>query len=142
MIRVEAGATEGAEAAAAETVKETFDGLERFYDKVLGNVVGQLKTEIAETRPPAKKGGPMRHALLGHWASVTGTLARAYRHVVKRVGPGELEPAVINDDPGGYGATLERRATFFVVHGVDDPGGPVDQQMAKALASEPDLKAF
>ena len=132
---------EGLEEAAAEVEKGTFDGLHVFFDRVLYAVVGQLKTSIGKTRPPVKKGGPLRPALLGHWGSISGTLAGAYRHDVRRAGPAELDAAVINDDPGGYGAVLERRAAFFVVRGIEQPGGPVDQQMAKALATEPDLAA-
>jgi hypothetical protein len=50
----------------------------------------------------------------------------------------EVVLGIINDDPEGYGAELEQRKGFFVVHGIDDPGGLIDQVIMVMIARSPD----
>jgi hypothetical protein len=100
-------------------------GVRDIMEVVLDEATRQLKGFTQEMRPPIKPGGPLRRAHLGHWADRTGVLAANYRYEVTGLGE-VVEGSLINDDPGGYGAILEKQGFFFVLNGVMDPGGPVD----------------
>jgi hypothetical protein len=107
------------------------------YDKALlmlretGELtVEYLKSETSERRPPYYAGGPWRLAHPGHWADRSETLRDAYRYTVE-IAPPKLN--MINDDPGGYGALLEKRVGFFVLSGVTDPGGPLEKALQRAM---------
>lgn len=98
-------------------------------------VVEKLKSHTSERRPPARRGGADRFAHPGHWADVTGQLVADYRYeVIKKGRKGLSELHIINDDSGGYGAILEEREGFFVLRGIDERGGLIDQEMRAAIA--------
>jgi hypothetical protein len=93
--------------------------------------VAKLQSTTSERRPPARRGEAARYAHPGHWADVTGTLAKNYYYEVTASFPPSL--VVGNRDPGGYGAILELREGFFVIRGIDDPGGLIEQTLREVM---------
>lgn len=96
--------------------------------------VEKLQSHTNERRPPARRGGAARYAHLGHWADVTGDLASWYFHDVVRNLSGYSELVVGNYDRGGYGRILEDREGFWVIKGIMDPGGLVEQEFRQVVA--------
>ena len=100
-------------------------------DEIGRTTVEYLRSITGEQAPPIYPGGSFRYAHPGHWADRSGLLAASYRYEVNRAA---FRLAIINDDPGGYGVYLERRVGFWVLTGVTDPGGPVEQALLQAMA--------
>jgi hypothetical protein len=87
-------------------------------------VVKYLRSLTGEMRPPARFGGGMRPAHPGHWADVTGELAKSYSwHVVQAGFYYQLEIR----NSSGHAAALEAMDGFFVLTGIQEPGGPIDR---------------
>jgi hypothetical protein len=130
-----------------EVVAEVCQGLlslEEFFDLVGTEVVRRVRLYTSESRPsarlPKRLGGGWtgpRKAHPGGWGDITHLLEQSYRHEVIRDAT-EVVLGIINDDPEGYGAELEQRMGFFVVHGLDDPGGLIDQVIMVMIARAPD----
>ena len=95
------------------------------------DVVKYLKSWTDERRPPASPGGPDRPAHPGHWADVTTTLREGYEGTVTRLGEGWR---LTLRNPTPYASYLEDRNGFFVLSGVADPGGPVEQALIEVAA--------
>lgn len=70
---------------------------------------------------------PPRRAHPGHWADVTSQLALSYEGEVQRI-PGGARLILRNG--AEYAAALEARDGFFVLSGVAEAGGPIDQALA------------
>jgi hypothetical protein len=99
--------------------------------------IAYFRSLTNEMRPPARVPGTkattgVRRAHPGHWADVTGQLAASYDHEVERVGKAEVVLSLKNY--AEYAAHLEARDGFFVLSGVTDPGGPVEQALRRAVA--------
>lgn len=111
---------------------EVEDKVLLMLDEIGQLTVEYLQSTTTERRPPAYPDQSFRYAHPGHWADISGVLAGAYRYEVTEA---EFRLALINDDPGGYGAILERRNGFWVLTGVTDPGGPVEKAMRQAIGT-------
>lgn len=111
-------------------------GIDEFQKaKWLLQLVGQdtvsyLRSLTTEMRPPARAGEPDRRAHPGHWADVTTNLRQAYGYRVERSGDHAL--LLILDNTMEYAATLEARDGFFVLGGVMERDGPVEQAIRAA----------
>lgn len=93
--------------------------------------IAYLRSLTTEMRPPAKPGEPSRFAHPGGWADVTGQLANSYGWAVRKAGIAwELE--LRND--AGHAIYLEEREGYFVLRGVTEPGGPVEQALRAVIA--------
>jgi hypothetical protein len=105
--------------------------------EVIGQrTVAYLRSFTGNLRPPILQGGPMRPAHPGGWADVTGELARSYAYRVVD-GPTGASLELTNDS--GHAIYLETHEGFFVLSGVTQPGGPVEQailRVVKELAPE------
>lgn len=93
-------------------------------------VVAYLRSLTGETRPAVRPGQPSRRAHPGHWADVTGILSNSYDFRVERDGEGV---SLILLNSAEYAAELEVRDGYFVLKGVTDPGGPVEQALREVL---------
>lgn len=98
-------------------------------------VVAYLRSHTSEMRPPARipstrtRTGP-RPAHPGHWADVTGQLAASYASDVQ----GDARSVTLTlSNSAEYAVHLERREGFWVLSGVMDPGGPVEQALRRAV---------
>jgi hypothetical protein len=93
-------------------------------------VVLYLRSLTSEIRPPAYVGGPERQAHPGHWADVTGELAARYKWSVITLGF-HVQLMISNDS--GHAAKLELLEGFFVLSGIEEPGGPIDMAFAAVI---------
>lgn len=110
----------------------------RILQMVGDATIAYLRSYTSEMRPPARSGDTKeRPAHPGHWADDTGALAGAYRYEVQRRG-GEVRLVLLNDME--YAIYLEVRDGFFVLSGVTDPGGPVENALRQALAPFPGIE--
>lgn len=116
-------------AAVAELEASTLDKVEALANLIGASTIAYLQSYTDEMRPPIHKGDPQRLAHPGHWGDVTTNLKKGYRYAVERVG-GQVQLTLANDVE--YAATLEQREGFWVLTGVADPGGPVEQAILQA----------
>lgn len=124
-------------------------------------VISYLRSLTTNSRPPVRKGEPSRRAHPGGWADITGTLALGYRFEVLADGkkvrwstaqaPGD-DPGRINvlraslpDAPIStveivfingteYAAALESHDGYWVLSGIEDPGGPIEPAIRRAVS--------
>lgn len=106
------------------------DKIEVILQLVGAQTIAYLRSLTEEIRPPAFRGGPMRRAHPGHWADVTGELAREYSWEVER--PGDDVVLVLRND-SGHAVWVEIREGFFVLSGVAEPGGPVEAALKAVI---------
>lgn len=82
-------------------------------------------------------GGP-RQAHPGHWADVSTVLAASYDSEVERTATGVT---LVLRNTAEYAFWVEVRDGFFVLSGVTDPGGPVEQAFRTVAARlAPDME--
>jgi hypothetical protein len=116
------------------TFKEMQMGSRAKIRNILNHVgiktIAYLRELINETRPPIRAGEPARQARQGHWADNTGNLARAYAWELDE-GPSSITLVLSNSME--YAAALDAKEGFFVLRGVADKGGPVEQMLRKAV---------
>lgn len=86
-------------------------------------VVAFLRSLTDEMRPPARAGEGERQAHPGGWADVRGTLANSYDFQVEET---EFGARLILLNTAEYAVYLELRDGYYVLSGVDEPGGPLD----------------
>jgi hypothetical protein len=113
-----------------ETIASSQDRVRLVASAVGAETVAFLRSLTSEMRPPARSGGQLRPAHPGHWADVTGDLARAYAWELQLDGE-TIVLALMNSM--AYAATLEARDGYFVLSGVADPGGPVEEALRRAV---------
>lgn len=120
-----------------QAIREMVADAETKARKVLESVgietIAYLRTLTDEMRPPAKPGEGERHAHPGHWADVSGQLALSYAWDV--VGLPGYGARLTLSNSAEYAAWLEARDGFFVLSGVTDPGGPLDEALRHAIAA-------
>lgn len=92
--------------------------------------IAYLKSITEQRRPPARGGLAQRFAHPGHWADITGILANSYGWSVEATENG-WKLVLVNT--AEYAIHLEARHGFFVLSGVADPGGPVEDALAKVI---------
>jgi hypothetical protein len=73
-----------------------------------------------------------RQAHPGHWADVTGQLALSYAFTVVTTPKGAM---LTISNSAEYAAALEARDGYFVLSGVMEDGGPVEQAIRRAAAA-------
>lgn len=133
------------------------DFLEIVLDQVGTDVVAWLRSYTNEWRPPAsargssvlhrvrdKKGGRSvrmvrapgsgsqgkRRAHPGHWADITGDLKAKYGYRVKRT-RNSVRLEIFNESE--HAVYVEAMDGFFVVKGMADAQGPIDQRLRAVL---------
>lgn len=74
--------------------------------------------------------GAPRPAHPGGWADITGDLARAYAYKVEVATDGAT---LTLSNSMSYAAALEAKDGYFVLSGVADPGGPVEQEIRRLI---------
>ena len=89
-------------------------------------VTDYLKSLTPNLRPPVRKSEGWRQAHPGGWADVTGVLAASYSWEVVPVDGGWR---LVLKNTADYAIYLEQRDGFFVLGGVADPGGIVEQAL-------------
>lgn len=95
--------------------------------------VAYLRSLTDEMNPPwPSRKGPERPAHPGHWSDRTGQLAAGYDAAVEKI-PGGARLTLSNF--AEYAVYLEARNGYFVLSGVTDPGGPVEEQLRRAVAA-------
>jgi len=104
--------------------------LRKVADFVGIRTIELLRSYINETRPPVRPGEPARKARYGHWADNSGNLARAYDYNVEQT-PNSI--TIVFSNSMDYAAALDVKEGFFVLRGVADRGGPVEQMLRRAV---------
>ena len=66
----------------------------------------------------------------GGWGDITGALANAYAWKVERTSDGAMLTFENNME---YAVHLEARDGYFVLSGITDPGGPVEQELVRLV---------
>lgn len=89
-----------------------------------------LRSLTTEMRPPAAGKDNSRRAHPGHWADVTGQLAGSYSWEVEEHGD---EVVLVLRNDAAHAIWVEMREGFFVLSGVADPGGPVQQALERII---------
>lgn len=124
-------------------------------------VIAYLRSHTSETRPPSRPGYPERRAHPGGWADITSTLALSYRFEVRvggrrvawskkqaagsSLGALAVDRAPEPDEPASeveivfingaeYAAALEAKEGYWVLSGIEQPGGPIEKAIRKAVA--------
>lgn len=128
----------------AETLKQVeadaMVSAERILEYAGTKTIEILRSFIAETQPPVRKGDPPRPARFGHWADISGQLAASYSHKVERTFDG-ARLTIMNG--AEYAAALEAKEGYFVLGAVTDKGGPVEDAIRQAVAIiAPDWKVM
>jgi hypothetical protein len=100
------------------------DALEILLDHVGASVVEYLRSYTNEWRPPERGGTTRRRAHPGHWADITHDLEAGYHYKIERNAEG-VTLALLNDS--GHAIYVEAMDGFYVLKGVTDKGGPVEQ---------------
>ena len=117
-----------------ETLREIEVDAETKIRKVMHLIgirtIEYLRDLIDETQPPIRPGEPARQARRGHWADNTGNLARAYDYEVSELA-GAITLTLSNHME--YAAALDTKEGYFVLRGVTDKGGPVEQMLIRAV---------
>jgi hypothetical protein len=92
---------------------------------ILGSELIVFLRSLTDTmRPPARAGEGQRRAHPGGWADVRGTLDLSYSYTVEET---ELGAILILVNTANYSIYLELMDGYYVLSGVDEPGGPVDR---------------
>lgn len=105
--------------------------LRRVMELIGVRTIEYLKSLTTEVRPPATRGGGDRFAHPGHWADRSGHLANSYAWAVEE-GPDGFTLRLTNS--ADYAIQLEQRDGFFVLSGVTDRGGPMQEALRQAVA--------
>jgi hypothetical protein len=92
--------------------------------------IAYLRSKTKEMRPPVRAGRKPRPAHPGHWADVTGQLVNSYSYRVENLPHGV---SLVFENSAEYAAALEAKEGYFVLSGVADPGGPVDQALRRIV---------
>jgi hypothetical protein len=90
-----------------------------------------LKSLTDEARPPASGQTATRYAHPGHWADVTGELAASYGWRISNAGD---TPVLELYNMSGHAVYLEGHDGYFVLTGITDPDGPLDEIIRRAAA--------
>jgi hypothetical protein len=114
--------------------------VEKDVESKLGEVadfVGKYAVEwlrgyTGQLRPPRREGEPLRPARRGGWADENGFLVSEYRYEVSHA-RGQVTLTLFND--ADFAAELELMEGYFVLSGVTDPGGPIEDALRAALAA-------
>ncbi len=104
--------------------------IRNLLESVGSEVIAYLRSLTGETRPPARSGGVDRKAHPGGWADVTGMLANSYGFEVLQQNGGWVLRLF---NTAEYAAELEAREGFFVLSGVAEAGGPVEQAIRRVI---------
>ena len=131
MFRLET-TTVGLDTVMEALVRAAMSNARAIMEQVGADVIGYLKSLTSEIRPPERDGGPERHAHPGHWADAgDGDLAASYSYEVQA---DARQVILILRNTSAHAVYLEMHEGFFVLRGVADPGGPVEQAMRRAVA--------
>src|SRR5512138_1323271 len=125
---------EGAAAVVAELKVSVEEKLRLMAEDIKLQVIAYLKSLTTEVRGPARKRngewtGP-RRAHPGHWADVESVLVNSYGGEVTTA-PGCVTLVLYNT--AEYAVYLDVRMGYFVLRGVTEPGGPVEQAFRLVL---------
>jgi hypothetical protein len=105
--------------------------IQLMLEAVGAEVIAYLRSLTAEMRPPTRPGEGERSAHPGHWADVTGNLSNAYGWRVESTGDGYT---LVLFNTMDYAVYLEAKEGFFVLRGITDNDGPVEQAIRNAAA--------
>lgn len=93
--------------------------------------ISYLRSLTAEMQPPVRRSEGPRAAHPGHWADITGDLARGYGYAVEK----DAEGATLRLWNGvEYAAALEAKDGYFVLRGVTESGGPLEGALRRTAA--------
>lgn len=115
----------------AEVKLEARLKLMRVAELVGVETVKYLKSYTAGLQPPETPGGSPRPKHVGGWSDITRSLVDAYGYRVKDLEDLILLSVFNADDEAIF---VELMEGYFVLHGVMDPGGPVDLALRRAVA--------
>ena len=116
----------------ARVERDTSEKIRQLLEAVGILTVAFLRSFTSETRPPVRGANTPRPAHPGHWADISGHLALSYDKEVKQSEGGGWLLELSNS--AEYAAALEARDGFFVLSGVTDRGGPVEEAVRRAVA--------
>lgn len=104
--------------------------IELILEQIGIETIAYLRSLTNEIRPPASGRSNTRRAHPGHWADVTGQLALGYSYEVERRG-GEV--VLILRNTAEHAVYLEAKEGFFVLSGVTEPNGPIEQALQRVV---------
>lgn len=129
---------EGVLEAMKEIEADAFIKLRKICDFVGIRTIELLRSYTGKMRPPIRPGEPARKARYGNWADDSGNLARAYAYEIEQT-PTSI--SIVFSNAMEYAAALDVKEGFFVLRGVADSGGPVEQMLRRAIAEiAPDME--
>jgi hypothetical protein len=120
----------GVAEALAKVERDVNAKIPQILDYIGHKTIEYLRSFTSERRPPYYGGGPDRAAHPGHWADRSGQLAASYSHTVSPSGAGWTLTLMNGAE---YAAALELREGFFVLGGVTERGGPVEEALRAAV---------
>ena len=115
-----------------ELVATTEQKIKLVMEAVAVETIAYLKSFQADRKPPHKTvpppPGPYHP---GGWRDITSQLVNSYGWEINPI-DGGVRLVLKND--AEYAVYLEHRDGFFVLSGVTDPGGPVEQALIEVCA--------
>lgn len=133
MFNAEAGELDGVIDAVAALEADAGQKIRAILEYIGIQTVAYLRSLTDKVAPPIRRGDPPRRRHPGYWADRSGALAAAYAAPrVDSVGLGSWRLELSNSME--YAAALEARDGYFVLSGVADRGGPVEEALRKAVA--------
>lgn len=110
---------------------DTHQKIRHVLEAIGTETIAFLRSLTENMADPIRPGEGQRRKHPGNWADITGNLANAYAHrVVEIVGGWSLELSNSMD----YAVYLEARDGMFVLKGVTEQHGPVEQALRKVVA--------
>jgi hypothetical protein len=107
------------------------EAVRNLMDMIGIDVVNYLRGYTSQRQPPVRRGQADRKAHPGGWADVTSNLMNGFRYdVIEDAGSVWLQFSNSME----YAATLEARDGYFVLEGITDEGGPVEEALNKVIS--------
>jgi hypothetical protein len=116
---------------AGELADEMVGQAQALLDLLGAEIIVHLRSLTDRTRPPVRKGEPRRAAHPGRWADVTGVMANSYAWQVEVDSDGGR---VILSNSAEYAIYVDAMDGYFVLRGVTDRGGPVEEILRRVIA--------
>lgn len=115
-----------------QDLRQSFEKRKREREKQMLAVLERVGIRVVEllTSFTGEKNKRGRRTHPGGWADRTFKLATSFGYEVKRTGSGWIL-TILNDAPHAH--LIEAINGMYVVRGVADPGGPVQQALIQAV---------
>jgi hypothetical protein len=112
---------------------DALDRLDLAFQQLGQEVVDFLRSHVEGlTNPPYKAGEGPREVHPGEWSDRSGILAASYSYEVRR---DERGVTLIFRNTAEYAFWVEAMEGYFVLSGITEPGGPVEEAFRRIAAA-------